>query len=98
MQSFIRIVSVFLTVLLLPLFALTEFVDSFSAGERTEPSKTNITGIGAYFRSQGVTTDGEYLYFSSKSTLYKTDMSGKNYVDYQSDRHLNTSQIQFIIT
>ena len=81
MQSFIRIVSVFLTVLLLPLFALTEFVDSFSAGERTEQSKTNITGIGAYFRSQGVTTDGEYLYFSSKSTLYKTDMSGKNYVD-----------------
>ena len=32
----------------------------------------NVSGIGAYFRSQGITYDGEYYYFSSKSTLIKT--------------------------
>ena len=87
MTVFIRILSAFLAVVMLPLYALTSAIDAFSAGRRTDETSVNIVGIGAYFRSQGVATDGEYLYFSSKTTLYKTDITGKNYVK------LNTSAI-----
>lgn len=79
MNTIIKAVSVLLSVLMLPFYALTGAIDLISAGQRNEDMHTNIVGIGAYFRSQGITTDGEYLYFSSKTTLYKTDMSGKYY-------------------
>ena len=81
MTVIIRAVSVFLAVLMLPLYALTSAVDLITADRRSEETSVNIVGIGAYFRSQGVATDGEYLYFSSKTTLYKTDITGRNYVD-----------------
>ena len=80
MTVFIRIVSAFMTVVLLPLYALTAAIDAVSAGKRTDETSVNIVGIGAYFRSQGVATDGEYLYFSSKTTLYKTDITGREFV------------------
>ena len=62
-----RVLSVIFAVILIPFSALTHGIDLLSAGERTDSAKTNVVGIGAYFRSQGITTDGETLYFSSKS-------------------------------
>lgn len=80
MTVFVRVFSVFAAVLLIPLYALTAAIDAVSAGKRTDETSVNIVGIGAYFRSQGVATDGEYLYFSSKTTLYKTDITGREFV------------------
>ncbi|MBR4767023.1 MAG: hypothetical protein IK085_09720 [Clostridia bacterium] len=85
MAVIIRVISAFLTVLMLPLYALTSAVDLIPADRRSEEMSVNIAGIGAYFRSQGVATDGEYLYFSSKTTLYKTDITGRNFVDINLD-------------
>ena len=80
MTVFIRVVSAVLAVLMLPLYALTTAIDAVTAQGRSEETSVNITGIGAYFRSQGVATDGGYLYFSSKTTLLKTDITGREYV------------------
>ena len=80
MTVFVRVISAFAAVLLIPLYALTAAIDAVSAGKRTDETSVNIVGIGAYFRSQGVATDGEYLYFSSKTTLYKTDITGREFV------------------
>ncbi len=73
----VKLISWLLSVIFLPLSGLTLGVDLISASSRTDYSKSNVAGIGAYFRSQGVTTDGEYLYFSCKTALIRTDMSGK---------------------
>lgn len=78
MAVLIRVLSCVFAVLLMPLSALTAAVDTVPAGKRADEMCVNIAGIGAYFRSQGVATDGEYLYFSSKTTLYKTDITGKS--------------------
>lgn len=56
---------------------ITQGIDSLTEAKRTETAKTNIVGLGAYFRSQGMTTDGESFYFSSKTTLIKTDSDFK---------------------
>jgi hypothetical protein len=57
-----KILSLIFAVLLIPFTALTHGIDLISAGERTDTEKTNIVGIGAYFHSQGMTSDGETLY------------------------------------
>ena len=49
------------------LSVLTLGIDALSAGKRhPEVSKVNVLLIGAAERSQGITTDGKYYYFSSK--------------------------------
>lgn len=79
--SFSRILSVVFAVILIPFSALTHGIDMLSAGERSETNKTNVVGIGAYFRSQGITTDGETLYFSSKTTIIRTEDDARTLVN-----------------
>ena len=76
-----RIVALIGVVAMLPFYALTGALDAVTAGKRSEVSKENIVGAGAYFRSQGITADDEgNLYFSSKTTLVKTDAGGRKYL------------------
>ncbi len=79
--AFSKIISVIFAVVLIPFSALTHGIDMISAGERTDSAKTNVVGIGAYFRSQGITTDGESFYFSSKTTLIRTETDAKTLVN-----------------
>lgn len=76
-----KIISLLMAVVLLPLTLLTHGIDLIPAGERIEEAKTNIVGLGAYFRSQGITTDGETYYFSSKTTLIRTEDDAKTLVN-----------------
>lgn len=63
------------------LSVLTLGIDAFSAGKRhPEVSKVNVLLIGAAERSQGITTDGKYYYFSSKWGLTKSELDGKTRV------------------
>ena len=63
------------------LSALTLGIDALSAGKRhPEVSKDNVLLIGAGERSQGITTDGKYYYFSSKWGLTKSELDGKTRV------------------
>ncbi len=82
-----KIVSVFLSVIMLPLSVLTYGIDLFGAGGHSEEAKTNVAGIGAYFRSQGIATDGETFYFSSKTTIIRTED------DYKTPVNANYSAI-----
>lgn len=76
-----KVLSIVFAVVLLPFSALTHGIDLISAGERPDTEKTNIVGIGAYFRSQGMTSDGETLYFSSKTTLIRTEGDAKTLIN-----------------
>lgn len=76
-----KILSLVFAVVLIPLSLLTHGIDLLSEGERTDYAKTNVVGIGAYFRSQGITTDGETFYFSSKTTLIRTETDAKTLVN-----------------
>ncbi len=76
-----KILSLVFAVVLIPLSLLTHGIDLLSEGERTDYAKTNVVGIGAYFRSQGITTDGETYYFSSKTTLIRTETDAKTLVN-----------------
>lgn len=63
------------------LSALTLGIDALSAGKRhPEVSKDNVLLIDAAERSQGITTDGKYYYFSSKWGLTKSELDGKTRV------------------
>lgn len=63
------------------LSVLTLGIDALSAGKRhPEVSKDNILLIGAAERSQGITTDSKYYYFSSKWGLTKSELDGKTRV------------------
>ena len=63
------------------LSALTLGIDALSAGKRhPEVSKDNVLLIGAAERSQGITTDGKYYYFSLKWGLTKSELDGKTRV------------------
>ena len=76
-----KILTVFFAVVLIPFSVLTHGIDLISEGSRTDYSKTNVVGIGAYFRSQGMTSDGETLYFSSKTTLIRTEGDAKELIN-----------------
>ena len=76
-----KILSFIFAVVLIPFSVLTHGIDLISASERTDTEKTNVVGIGAYFRSQGMTSDGETLYFSSKTTLIRTEGDAKTLVN-----------------
>ena len=63
------------------LSVLTLGIDALSADKRhPEVSKDNVLLIGAAERSQGITTDGKYYYFSSKWGLTKSELDGKTRV------------------
>lgn len=63
------------------LSVLTLGIDALSASKRhPEVSKDNVLLIGAAERSQGITTDGKYYYFSSKWGLTKSELDGKTRV------------------
>ncbi len=76
-----KILSLIFAVLLIPFSALTYGIDLISVSERTDCEKTNVVGIGAYFRSQGMASDGETLYFSSKTTLIRTESDAKTLIN-----------------
>lgn len=76
-----KVLSLVFAVVLIPLSVLTHGIDLLSEGERTDTAKTNVVGIGAYFRSQGITSDGETLYFSSKTTLIRTESDAKTLIN-----------------
>ncbi len=76
-----KILSVVFAVILIPFSALTHGIDLLSEEKRTDAEKTNVVGIGAYFRSQGITTDGKTLYFSSKTTLICTEDDARTLVN-----------------
>ena len=76
-----RILSLVFAVILIPFSVLTHGIDLISASGRTDTEKTNVVGIGAYFRSQGITSDGETLYFSSKTTLIRTESDAKTLIN-----------------
>ncbi len=76
-----KILSVIFAVILIPFSVLTHGIDLISENDRTDNEKTNIVGIGAYFHSQGIATDGETLYFSSKTTLIRTESDAKTLIN-----------------
>lgn len=76
-----KILSLIFAVILIPFSVLTHGIDLISANERTDNEKTNVVGIGAYFRSQGMATDGETLYFSSKTTIIRTEADAKTLIN-----------------
>lgn len=76
-----RLVALSLAAFMTFLSALTLGIDALSAGKRhPEVSKDNVLLIGAAERSQGITTDGKYYYFSSKWGLTKSELDGKTLV------------------
>lgn len=80
MNIVISVISILMSLIFIPLSGLTHSLDLLSFSEREEASKVNIVGLGAYFRSQGMTCDGENFYFSSKTTLVKTKKDAKTYI------------------
>lgn len=71
-----KFLSWLMMIMMFPFFVLTSGLDLIGSQKRTEETKTNIAGIGAYFRSQGMATDGESYFFSSKTTLIRTELDG----------------------
>ena len=59
-----KLISTALAVVFIPFSVLTGGIDLVTSGGHTDTAKTNIVGLGAIFRSQGMTTDGETFYFS----------------------------------
>lgn len=76
-----KLISTVLAVIFIPFSVLTGGIDLVTSGGHTDTAKTNIVGLGAIFRSQGMTTDGETFYFSSKTTLIRTKTDAKTVID-----------------
>ncbi|MBR4727820.1 MAG: hypothetical protein IK080_08020 [Clostridia bacterium] len=74
--ALLRALSLLLAALFLPLSLLTGGLDAAASGQPPQ-EKTNLAGPAAFFRSQGVTTDGAHLWFSAKTTLLRTALDGK---------------------
>lgn len=72
-----NIISFLMAIVFMPLSGLTYGIDAINSGKRNECSLVNIVGVGAYFRSQGIACDGECFYFSSKTTIIKTEDDAK---------------------
>lgn len=71
--SFPRLTALIFAIIFMPISILTYGIDAISAGQRTDVSKINVAGISAYTHSQGITSDGEHFFFSSKTTLICTE-------------------------
>lgn len=76
-----KLISTILAVVFIPFSVLTGGIDLVTSGGHTDIAKTNVVGLGAIFRSQGMTTDGETFYFSSKTTLIRTKTNAKTVID-----------------
>lgn len=76
-----KLISTVLAVVFIPFSILTHGIDLFTSGGHTDTAKTNVVGLGAIFRSQGMTTDGETYYFSSKTTLIRTKPDATTVID-----------------
>lgn len=76
-----KLISTVLAVVFIPFSVLTGGIDLVTSGGHTDTAKTNVVGIGAIFRSQGMTTDGETFYFSSKTTLIRTKTDARTVID-----------------
>lgn len=72
-----KILSTVFALVLSVLTMTTDGIDRLSQSRRTDIVSTNIVGIDAYFHSQGITTDGQTLFFSSKTTLIQTEDDAK---------------------
>lgn len=77
-QTLLRIVSAMLSVLALVFTPITTLLEKGTDG--TETAKENHFMLESYYRSQDAATDGEHFYFSSKSTLLKTQLDGKTHI------------------
>lgn len=87
-----RIIASVFAVVLIPFYILTGGIDLISAADRPDSARVNVVGIGAYFRSQGMASDGESLYFSSKTTIIRTKADARtvtaaNYTAIPDDLH-----------
>lgn len=79
--ALIRSISLINILLMLPFFVLTYGIELIgSSGSEKAVSVSNIAGIGALFRSQGIATDNETLFFSSKTTLLRTELDARSYI------------------
>lgn len=77
-----KIFSIFFAVF----FALTGFINkSFSGDVYKWESETDAAFAEALPRSQGVTTDGKYWYFSGKHYLEKVDIEKNEVISYEND-------------
>ncbi len=76
-----KLISTILAVVFIPFSVLTGGIDLVTSGGHTDTAKINVVGLGAIFRSQGMTTDGETFYFSSKTTLIRTKTDAKTVID-----------------
>ena len=76
-----RILSTVFALVLTVLTLTTDGIDLLSQSRRTDISSTNIVGVDAYFHSQGITTDGQTLFFSSKTTLIQTTDDAKTVIN-----------------
>lgn len=77
-EALMRVLSVFLAAIMMPLSLLTSGLDlALKGGSTPADSVDNIAGFSTLLRTQGLTTDGEYFYFSSKTTLVKTSLDGR---------------------
>lgn len=75
-----RILSSIFALVLTVLTVTTNGIDLITKSQRCEISSTNIVGVDAYFHSQGITTDGQTLFFSSKTTLIRTEGDAKTVI------------------
>ncbi|MBE6789624.1 MAG: hypothetical protein E7535_00355 [Ruminococcaceae bacterium] len=77
MNGFNKVFSLFFCIMLL----LTGGINSIFTGEvKNWESQTSVVGLETLTRSQDVTTDGEYFYFSGKTSLQKVSLDGKEIV------------------
>lgn len=75
-----KILSTVFALVLTVLTLTTDGIDRISQSRRTDIMSTNIVGVDAYFHSQGMTTDGQTLFFSSKTTLIRTEDDAKTVI------------------
>ncbi len=72
-----KILSTVFALVLTVLTLTADGIDRISQSRRTDVASTNIVGVDAYLHSQGMTTDGQTLFFSSKTTLIQTKDDAK---------------------
>lgn len=75
-----KILSTVFALVLTVLTLTTDSIDRISQSRRTDIMSTNIVGVDAYFHSQGMTTDGQTLFFSSKTTLIRAEDDAKTVI------------------
>ncbi|MCR5485083.1 MAG: PQQ-like beta-propeller repeat protein [Clostridiales bacterium] len=78
------IFSVLSLIVTLPFTGLTYLIDTGYKGQEMT-GKTDLMFFGALAASQGITTDGENFYFSSKFGFLKTASDGKTWLDFNID-------------